>query len=329
MRIELSSARTLAVAENRLALSALEEFGDALVGGANGAANLLFLHGPPGTGKTHLLDALVAAIQRQAARVSVSRLSASEFVVSDSIVEILDPAQSADLLIIEDLQHLPLSFVEALIQVLDNRSAEGISTLFSAATGPKDLRHRGVLFPTRLTSRLAAGLVVALKPLSAVSRLFVLENWIRTRRLTVEREALVWIAENFATWRQLEGAVSQLQVLAAEGILTCSAVVEHFGVAKETRTLTVERITEHVGAYFELSPRRLKSSGRARHILLPRQISMYLARRLTNLSLEQIGEYFGGRDHSTVLHACAKVESVLERSVEFEGTVRELEAELS
>jgi chromosomal replication initiator protein len=91
----------------------------------------------------------------------------------------------------------------------------------------------------------------------------------------------------------------------------------------------VERIAQRVGRYFQVEPRQLQARSRARHTLLPRQIGMYLARQLTELSLHQIGAYFGGRDHSTVLHACRKVEKALAHDVRLSGAVRQLHADLA
>src|SRR5207237_6987493 len=96
--------------------------------------------------------------------------------------------------------------------------------------------------------------------------------------------------------------------------------------AEETRALlpSLDRIVQRVGRFFRVEPRRLCSAGRSREVLLPRQVSMYLARRLTDLSLEQIGAYFGGRDHSTVLHACRKVEQAVTDDAGLGGAVRQL-----
>ena len=102
-------------------------------------------------------------------------------------------------------------------------------------------------------------------------------------------------------------------------------MAEHFA---EPPRPSVEHIARHVGGYFRVELRQLRSERRGRHILWPRQVGMYLARRLTGLSLAQIGDYFGGRDHSTVLHACRKVEDALGRDTVLSGAVRQLQAEL-
>jgi chromosomal replication initiator protein len=91
----------------------------------------------------------------------------------------------------------------------------------------------------------------------------------------------------------------------------------------------VDRIVRRVSAYFRLEPRQLRSQRRQRRLLIARQVSMYLARRLTPLSLQQIGACFGGRDHTTVLHACRKVEQALERDAQLSGAVHDLQAELT
>jgi len=105
-------------------------------------------------------------------------------------------------------------------------------------------------------------------------------------------------------------------------------LAEQFRIEAEAQRTTVERIVQRVGQYFQVAPRQMKSRDRSRGSLLPRQVGMYLARLLTGLSLEQIGAYFGGRDHSTVLHACRKVEQALTQDVNLSGAVRQLHAEL-
>src|SRR5262249_5655378 len=91
---------------------------------------------------------------------------------------------------------------------------------------------------------------------------------------------------------------------------------------------TVERIARAVGRFFNTNTEHLRSRGRSRQVMLPRQVGMYLARRLTALSLEQIGAYFGGRDHTTVLHACRKVEQALAYDADLGSAVRQLSADL-
>src|SRR5207247_9360103 len=103
----------------------------------------------------------------------------------------------------------------------------------------------------------------------------------------------------------------------------------HFAPEAEGRRPTLERIVRHVGGYFRVETVDLRSRRRSREALVPRQVGMYLARQLTELSLQQIGAYFGGRDHSTVLHAVRKVEHALAHDAGLSGAVRQLHADLA
>src|SRR5262249_13112698 len=150
--------------------------------------------------------------------------------------------------------------------------------------------------------------------------------------LAVNRDILGWLSENMTGGaRQLEGAVAQLETLSnlRRPPLDLKTVVSHFRPQVDATRPTVDRIARQVGGYFRIEPKQLQSRRRHRSILLPRQVGMYLTRQLTRLSLMQIGAYFGGRDHTTVLHACRKVELALKDDAVLSGAVREIHAELA
>jgi chromosomal replication initiator protein len=297
--------------------------------------NPLFLHGPPGTGKTHLVSALLAAVTRRCPDLAATVLPASDLAVPPQAGQgegdPLHEARHSDLLIVEDLQHLPPPSAGVLARVLDSLVARGQQVVCTASTGPQQLTHRGERFPARLVNRLTAGLVVALEPLPAEARLAVLADKARRRRLAVSPEVLAWLAGRLGGGRELEGALTQLEALARINgrPLDVAAVAAHFGAQGEGGRVTVERIAQRVGGHFHVKPEQLQSRGRSRDVLVPRQVGMYLARQLTDLSLEQIGAYFGGRDHSTVLHACRKVERALACDAVLSGAVRQVRAELA
>ena len=106
-------------------------------------------------------------------------------------------------------------------------------------------------------------------------------------------------------------------------------VIAQFREEADLSRPSVERIAQRVGRQFQIDLRLLRSERRGRGVVLPRQVGMYLARQLTGLSLGQIGAYFGGRDHSTVLHACRKVEKVIAEDAAMSGTVRQLYQDLA
>lgn len=152
------------------------------------------------------------------------------------------------------------------------------------------------------------------------------------RQLAVSPEILAWLAEHLTGGgRQLEGAILQLETISKlrRQALDLKNVAAHFRPQVEAIRPTVERIAGHVGDYFQLEPKQLQSRRRYRSILLPRQVGMYLARQLTRLSLDQIGTYFGGRDHTTVLHACRKVTLILKEDAVLSGAVRQIHAALA
>jgi chromosomal replication initiator protein len=291
----------------------------------------LYLHGPAGCGKTHLVTSLFAAVARSSPSAPSVHVAARDLVGPlPTPPDAENSAQSnlgdCELLVVEDVQYLPARAVELLVQVFDEVLARQGQMIFTASAGPRYLD-----FPSRLTSRLACGLVVGLEPLQTASRLAVLEDRAQRRQLAVSRDVLAWLAEHLVGGgRQLEGALSRLEMLARmqQRPLDVDTVAGHFHEQADAAQPTVERIAERVGGYFQIPPRQLQSERRCREVLLPRQVGMYLARQLTELSLEEIGAYFGGRDHSTVLHSVRKVEQALIDDAVLCGTVRQLRAGL-
>jgi chromosomal replication initiator protein len=330
-------ARWVSTPENRSALAAVERLADALCAGRlRHEPNPLFLHGPAGTGKTHLASALIGRVTQACPGLTCTHLTAAE------AAELLRPCQAeeegsepapaadwhSDLLVVEDLQHLPARAAEAFAEMVDARAARLEPMVFTATAGPARLTH----LPARLTSRLVSGLVVGLELLGPASRLALLQDRAQRRQLAVSRDVLAWLAEHAGgSGRQLEGALARVEALARlHGRLPDVALVAaQLHADAEAGRPTVDRIVDRVGAYFRLEPRQIQSRRRLRQALLPRQVGMYLARRLTPLSLQEIGAYFGGRDHSTVLHACRKVEEAMTTDAALSGAVRQLHADLA
>jgi chromosomal replication initiator protein len=215
-----------------------------------------------------------------------------------------------------------------LIGLLDERGRAGAATVLTALHGPSQVRHRGVAFPPRLVDRLASGLVVAVEPMGERTRLRFLQALAEESRLSVSVEVLGWLAEQLpGGGRHLEGAVRQLQLLqrTQKKPLQLKDLRPHFVIQGPP----VQRIAAAVCGYYRVAPKKVQSPRRSRDVVLPRQVSMYLARRLCRLPLQKIGAYFGGRDHKTVLHACGKLEIALESDARLRGAIRHLTTQLT
>jgi chromosomal replication initiator protein len=290
----------------------------------------LLLHGPAGSGKSHLIRRFVDEVSGAA---SVEVADAKDAFLSERSTRQTGERFSGDpdVLVVEDVQHLPLGSVETLIRIFDDRQARSRPTLFTASTGPRHLRHRGDPYPSRLTSRLASGLVVAVAPPERESRRAALEFFLREAGVDVPGEVVQSLVEKHRTLRGLEGAVNQLvQISRLDGtLLEKKPLLEHFAAQEPTEAATVERIVQRVAKCFHVTPKEVRSRSRQRALVVPRHVSMYLARRLTRMSLQQIGDYFGGCDHGAVLHACRKMEKTVASDPQVGGTIRQLQDELS
>jgi chromosomal replication initiator protein len=319
------STRLLATPENRSALAAIQ---DVLLGltadQTERLANPLYLHGPSGGGKTCLVKSLAGEL----GEFDVCMMSANDFAHQGD----LKPAREADLLIIEDLQHLPARYAEALIQLIDERLRNDAPMIVTALVGPANLKHRGMPLPHRLTNRLAAGSVIAMEPMQAPSRHRLLTALAAEAKLMIAEDIVDWLAEHLTGGgRQLPGAIRQLKTFQRlqSKPLRLADIREHFREQIDAKVPTVQRITEHVSGYYQVPPKHLQSARRSRDVLVPRQVSMYLARQLTTLSLEKIGKFFGGRDHKTVQHACRRIEAAMKADAVLFGAVRQMHTELA
>jgi chromosomal replication initiator protein len=315
--------------ENRSAQAAVERVAQAIRRHKSRVAhNPLILHGPAGTGKTHLVHALIAHATLDRPDLTVVLFSARELIPAGVLdANPVDGVRTADLVVVEDLQNLPAAAVEVFVQLVDRCRARGQQLIVTCAIGPAQLDR----LPGRLSTRLSAGLVVRLLPLSPSSRLAFLLDRVQRFGQSIASDVLEWLALHLpGSARQLEAALGKVETLArlSGKPLNEAEVAGHFQPDLDPRRLSVESIAQRVGGYFRVAPDQLQSRSRGRLALVPRQIGMYLARRLTRCSLQEIGSYFGGRDHSTVLHACRKVEEALTHDAALSGAVHQLQADL-
>ncbi len=322
----MSLSRFVATPETRSALVAVRGLARGLAAGRPPRADPLFLHGPPGDGKSHLAGGLVTAAA-DAGR-TARTVAANEIVPApDGPPDALEGADACDLLIVEDLQHLPPSAADALARVIDFRTPRRRPTVVTASAGPARL----TLLPARLTSRLSAGLVVGLEPLASPSRRYVLHRLAAERKLKTADGVLDWIAESTPGGvRPLLGAVETLATLTRGVPLPPDlATVQAHWAGQADGASPVERVIRHVSKHYGLKPKALQTRRRQPAALWPVQVAMYLSRELTGLAWPRIGAAFGGRDASTVRSAYAKVADRAETDAAVEAELRRLRAELA
>lgn len=330
----LSFDRFVAGASNRVALNAARAFAEP----GPPRFSPLFIHSPTGLGKTHLLHAIGQAFLATQPDASVLFMSAERFMFEFvQAVRARDTftfkarLRAADLLMIDDLQFIAGkdSTQEEFFHTVNEIMAAGKRLAISADRCPQALD--GV--DARIVSRLGIGLVADLRLPDLDLRRAILERKLADCDAIVPVEVLDLIAGRITgSIRELEGALNRIVAYAQ---LTGETVTLDFAVATlgeqlrgSQRRVTIDEIQKLVSQHFELKPLDLVSARRARAVARPRQIAMYLAKRLTTRSLPEIGRKFGGRDHSTVIHAVRRVEQLRDSDREVDNAVRVLLREL-
>ena len=294
---------------------------------SDGCFNPVLFHGPYGFGKTHLLHAIAWEAQRTRPEAKVVYLTAERFL--SSFVKALmertgasfkDELRNADLLLIDDVHFIggKKSSQEELFHTLTALMGEGRRVVFSSDRAPSTLTE----IDGRLRSHLSAGLICGIEPAERALRLGIVEQKLPhlAQALGVEGKArpevLQFLADRFPdSVRELEGGLNTL-VARAGGRLAALTLEEavtflrpHMKPGADKR-ITVDEIQRAVAEHYGLKKEDLLSERRTRSIARPRQAAMYLAKQLTTRSYPDIGRRFGGRDHTTVLHAVRRIEEL-------------------
>jgi chromosomal replication initiator protein len=289
--------------------------------------NPLFLYGGVGLGKTHLMHAIAWEIQKREPKRTVMYLSAEKFMYrfvralrEQNTVNFKDQFRSVDVLMIDDVQFIGGrdATQEEFFHTFNALVDQGRQIILSADKSPSDLE--GV--EERLKSRLNCGLVADIHATTYELRLAILESKAENMKLDAPRKVLEFLAHKITSnVRELEGALNRVaahtQLVGRELTLETTQEVLHDLLRANDRRVTIEEIQKRVAEHFNIRVSDMHSARRARSVARPRQVAMYLAKQLTSRSLPEIGRKFGGRDHTTVMHAVKKVDELRDRDASF------------
>lgn len=286
------------------------------------AYNPLFIYGGVGLGKTHLLQAIGNTVRQSNPDARINYIHANDYV--DDVVKAYLNKQfddlkrrymSLDLLLVDDIQFLGKKdrTQEEFFYVFNSLIENKKQIVITCDTFPKEITG----LDDRLKSRFAWGLTVAVEPPELEMRVAILLAKARTDNLKLDETVAFFIAKQVrSNVRELEGSLKRVIAFSRfhEKPITLDLVKEALRdlIASTSRIVSIENIQKTVADYYKIKVADMFSKKRTRNLARPRQIAMALAKELTNQSLPEIGESFGGRDHTTVIHACRKVAELRE-----------------
>ena len=297
--------------------------------------NPLFLHGGTGLGKTHLMHAIGWETLRRRPQARVAYMSAERFMVeflaairAKETIAFKQRLRALDLLLLDDVQFIAgkESTQEEFFHTLNELISSGRKVVISADRGPQDLAG----LQDRILSRLAGGLVADIDAADYELRLNVLHAKLgQLPEVACPTDVLEFLARKITSnVRELEGALTRVAAYATltnKGVtLETTRAVLADQLRAHDRRITIDEIQRKTADYYGLKLADLLSPRRAREVARPRQVAMYLAKKLTPRSLPEIGRRFGGRDHTTVMHGVKRIEELRVADTELNGDVAKL-----
>lgn len=304
------------------------------------AYNPLFLYGGVGLGKTHLMHAIGHYILSQNPSTRVLYVSSEKFtnelinaIKDDRNEEFRSKYRNIDVLLIDDIQFIggKERTQEEFFHTFNALYEANKQIILSSDRPPKEI----TTLEDRLRSRFEWGLTADIQTPDLETRIAILQKKAQQENLDIPNEVLVFIADKVASnIRELEGALNRViaySTLTQNEInteISIEALKEYISV-NNTRIINSNLIIDTVSRYYDIRFDEFKSKKRNRDISYPRQIAMYLCRELTQLSLPKIGDEFGGRDHTTVMHALDKIEEDIHANPETKRTIDELKRNIT
>lgn len=284
--------------------------------------NPLFIWGGPGLGKTHLLQAIGNYVNENYPHKKVFYVTSEQF-TNDFVDSINSKTQNSfrqkyrtvDVLLIDDIQFLEKKqgIQDQFFHTFNELRQRGKAIVLASDRPPKDID-----MDERYQSRFAWGLLADIQPPNYETRLAILRQFVDTQKVLFDDEALNFVAERSTpNIREMEGAIirimayKELTKKESVDLAMAEQVTRDLFPDHSHRPIPISAIQREVCRFYSVSHSDIIGSKRSQAIVFPRQIAMYLARELTDMSLPKIGDEFGGRDHTTVMHATAKIQKLM------------------
>lgn len=289
----------------------------AVVNALGSTYNPLFIYGKTGLGKTHLMQAIGHEVLQQDKK-KIIYLPCEGFtnlmieaIKTNKMEKFRAKFRKVDLLMIDDIQFLAKKeqTQEEFFNTFNELYQDHKQIVLTSDCPPKEMTH----LQERLVSRFEWGLVTDIQPPSFETRVSILKKKSELSHLSVSMEVLEFLAENFdQNVRQMEGALNRVYTYSKLigkplNLDLAREVLKDLIKTEKIHRITIEEILQQVGKFYNTTILQLQGPKRLKNYAFPRQIAMYFARTMTDLSLPEIGQAFGGRDHTTVLHACKKI----------------------
>ncbi len=298
--------------------------------------NPMFIFGPSGCGKTHLINAIGLRTKQLYPKKRVLYVSARLFQIQFSnarlqnkINDFIHFYQTIDMLIVDDIQEwlTATKTQNTFFHIFDHLFRNGKRIILASDRPPVDLQGMN----ERLLTRFACGLIAELEKPNVQLCVDILNSKIRHDGLSIPDDVVQYIAHTAnGSVRDLEGVVNSLMAFSV--VYNCNIDMKlaerviSRTVKTDNQSLSVDEIVETVCNHYHVTTDAVNSRSRKRELVVPRQVSMYLAQKLTEMSASHIGKIVGGRDHSTVIHSCSQVEARLKTDKDFSKELADIEA---
>ena len=300
--------------------------------------NPLFIYGGVGLGKTHLVNAIGNQILAKNARAKICYYSSEKFMNEminslryKKMEEFRNKFRKMDLLLIDDIQFMAgkEATQEEFFHTFNALYESHKQIVVTSDKFPKDIPG----LEERLRSRFEWGLIADIQPPDIETKIAILKKKSDLHQVNLPDDVALFLAAGATSnIRELEGMLIRLEAFASltgnEITLSMAREVMKDIIVEKTRDITVEMIQKHVADHFRIKVSELKSDKRIKTLVVPRQIAIYICRELTKASYPEIGEKFGGKDHSTIIHSVKKIEKQMAADADFKGTVEDIKKRL-